>query len=56
MEKLVFCESCHHGAIVHEAGGCTVARCGCGKNLSTLVDEALEAARGEIRREWQIST
>lgn len=30
--------------------------CGCAKNLMRLVDEALEAARNEIRREWHVST
>ncbi len=56
MESLVYCDSCRHGAIVHEAVGCTYLRCDCRKNLSHLIDEALEAARNEIRREWQIST
>jgi hypothetical protein len=55
MEALVYCESCGHGATVHEAVGCTYARCGCAKNLTRLVDEALEAARNEIRREWHVS-
>ena len=44
MEALVYCESCGHGATAHEPTGCTYAGCGCGKNLTRLVDEALEAA------------
>jgi hypothetical protein len=56
MEALVYCESCGHGATAHEPTGCTYAGCRCGKNLNRLVDEALEAARNEIRREWQVST
>jgi len=56
MESLVYCETCNHGAIVHEAGGCTQAKCPCRKTLGGLVEEALEAARVEIRREWHVSS
>lgn len=52
MESLVSCDTCRHGATYHEAAGCTYARCTCRKNLSNLINEALEAARTEIRREW----
>lgn len=55
MERLVSCEACKHGAIEHETTGCTAPRCECRKTLSRLIDEALEAARVEIRREWQFT-
>jgi hypothetical protein len=55
MEALVRCEACGHGATAHEATGCTYPSCDCGKNLTRLVDEALESARNDIRREWHVS-
>ncbi len=54
MEKLVRCEACNHGAIVHESVGCSVAGCACSKTMPQLIDEALEAAKREIRREWHV--
>ncbi len=56
MEHLIACEACKHGAIVHESRGCTVARCRCDRPMNVLIDEALDAARNEIRREWHTST
>ncbi|GAC1305117.1 MAG: hypothetical protein NVSMB19_16390 [Vulcanimicrobiaceae bacterium] len=55
MEKLVGCEACKHGAIVHESGGCSVVGCHCAKTMPHLIEEALEAAKSEIRREWHAS-
>jgi len=55
MDSLVSCDSCHHGATVHEAVGCTYAGCRCRKNLANLINDALDAARTEIRREWHPS-
>ncbi len=56
MEHLVSCEQCSHGAIAHEPTGCTHAKCECRRTLPGLVEEALEAARLEIRREWNVAT
>jgi hypothetical protein len=55
LESLLYCNGCGHGALAHEGDGCKYARCTCTKNLIDLVDEALELARSEIGREWQIT-
>jgi histidinol phosphatase-like enzyme len=55
MEKLVGCETCTHGAIVHENDGCSVGGCACKKTMPRLIEEALDAAKSEIRREWHVS-
>ncbi|GAC1519062.1 MAG: hypothetical protein NVS2B3_15310 [Vulcanimicrobiaceae bacterium] len=56
MESLITCEVCSHGAIVHEATGCSIARCACRKTMSALVEETVEAAKGDIRRDWHLTT
>ncbi len=56
MEHLVSCELCKHGAIAHESTGCTYPRCDCRRTLPNLIEEALEAARLEIRREWNVAS
>jgi len=55
MESLLRCDTCRHGAALHEAGGCAAGGCTCAKSSGQLVDEALEAARNDIHREWQVS-
>lgn len=56
MEKLLMCEACGHGAIVHDPSGCGAVACRCRKPMTALVDDALEAARGDIRRDWHVAS
>jgi hypothetical protein len=56
MDQLVSCQGCRHGALSHEAAGCTHPKCCCTRTLPYLIEEALEAARLEIRREWNVAS
>lgn len=56
MEKLVTCNACSHGAILHEPGGCSAPACRCTMSLSALIEEALEAAKVDIRRDWHVAS
>lgn len=56
MEHLLSCHDCRHGAVSHETTGCTYSNCDCKRTLPALIEEALEAARVEMRREWDVAS
>ncbi|MBD5655882.1 MAG: hypothetical protein IAI50_11985 [Candidatus Eremiobacteraeota bacterium] len=52
MNALVLCVDCAHGAPLHGAGGCEAVTCGCASGKEKIIEDALEAARAEIRAQW----
>jgi hypothetical protein len=50
IESLVRCETCSHGIGSHDGSGCS--DCSCGHTTQDVIEQALEAAREEIRQVW----
>jgi hypothetical protein len=50
IESLVLCESCTHGIGSHDGRGCSQCRCALTREL--VVEQALSAARDEIKELW----
>jgi hypothetical protein len=52
MESLALCDQCGHGIPHHDGGGCHLRNCRCEATREATIESALQAAREELRAQW----
>jgi hypothetical protein len=53
MDNLLVCSRCKHGAPLHTGGGCETRRCDCTATIQDIINDGCEAAKVEMRRQWE---